>query len=258
MLLGQIAGVRELLTMSDYGSSPATVLDMEALNGSLERKSPEEILLWAWETYGPDIAASSSFQSGSVPLLHMISKTCPEMPILFLDTGFHFPETLAFKEELANRFNLNLIHVHPRQSERGSSRSRSRALYREDPDLCCYINKVEPFSEATKNLAAWVSGIRRDQTDHRKETKILEQRGTGPVRVHPMFNMNQDAIRQYMEKHDLPSHPLLDQGYLSIGCAPCTRPAIEGQGERSGRWAGMEKTECGLHLEEKEVDSDGD
>lgn len=222
-------------------------LDLADLNARFEGAAAEEILLWAASTFGDRVAASSSFQTQSVPLLHLISLHTPEMPVLFLDTGFHFPETLAFRDELARRLGLRIRNIEPEMGH-DDFRIQYGQLHQRDPDMCCYINKVEPLEAALRGLDAWVTGIRRDQTAHRRQSPIVSLDGAGRVKICPIANWDRRKVWKYLAQHNLPEHPLTDKGYMSIGCAPCTRPALAGQDERSGRWAGQTKTECGLHL----------
>jgi phosphoadenosine phosphosulfate reductase len=221
-------------------------LDLVRLNARFEAQSPTKILQWAWETFGPDIAASSSFQTQSVPLLHLISQICPDMPVIFLDTELHFPETLAFRDELQQHFRLKLVVVQPRIQRSELAVRYGVNLPEHNPDLCCYINKIEPMQRALSGLKAWVSGARRDQTAQRQKLASLERQPSGLFKIQPMLNWTRADINRYIEQHQLPSHPLLSQGYRSIGCAPCTHPTLSGD-ERAGRWAGLDKTECGLH-----------
>lgn len=223
-------------------------LDLPDLNDRLERLSPAEILQWAWSTFSPHIAASSSFQTQSVPLLHLISQVCPAMPVIFLDTGFHFPETLQFRDELQARLQLNIVVVRAAVEKSELLARYGEGLYRRDPDLCCYINKVEPMQRATAGLQAWISGVRHDQTEHRHNLRILEPETDGLLKIHPLLNWTKKEVWAYIDQYQLPVHPLLAWGYLSVGCAPCTRPVHAGENERSGRWAGLDKVECGLHL----------
>lgn len=232
-------------------------LDITALNARLEDASAEEILIWAWETFAPDIAASSSFQTQSVPLLHIIARVCPEMPVIFIDTGFHFPETLTFRDQLQAQFNLNIMTVRPTMTQSELLQQYGEALYRRDPDLCCYINKVSPMQWMTSRMRAWVSGVRRDQTANREAMHVLEWQAKGLLQVHPMLHWTRDDVRAYRQAHDLPVHPLYNRGYVSVGCAPCTRPVFIGESERAGRWADSDKKECGLHLD-WEVGSKGE
>lgn len=221
-------------------------LDLEVLNQRFETASPQEILAWAWETFNPRVAASSSFQTQSVPLLHMIAQAAPQMPIFFLDTGFHFPETLAFRDRLVRELNLNVRDLTPEMGH-DQFRLQHGDLYLRDPDMCCYINKVEPLERAMLGLEAWISGIRRDQTKERSEAAIVNRQPDGLYKISPMAVWTKRDVWQYLYDHHLPEHPLLAQGYLSIGCAPCTRPVGAGEDDRAGRWAGKDKTECGLH-----------
>lgn len=237
------------------GGSRKLALEVEHLSSEFEAKAPNEIIVWAAETFWPDIAVSSSFQTQSLPLLHMVSQVAPQLPILFLDTGFHFPETLAFRDKLVREWGLNLRVLKagmPREEFLGQYGGN---LYRRDPDLCCFINKVEPMQQAMKGLRAWMSGIRRDQSAARSPIQIVEGTPQGVIRVHPLGMWTQEDIQNYIREHSLPGHPLSSRGYASIGCAPCTRPVQAGENERAGRWVGQGKKECGLHTQLRLVKS---
>jgi phosphoadenosine phosphosulfate reductase len=221
-------------------------LNIEELNSQLKGLEPSMILKWAWEKFSPNIVATSSFQTQSVPLLHMVSLAVPDLPILFLDTGFHFPETLFFRDQLAEEFGIDIRSIRPTIGKDGF-RQKYGELYRNNPDLCCYINKVEPLKLALKGLRAWITGIRRDQTTSRSKTQILSKQPDGMIKVCPLAYWTKKDVWNYINQHNLPEHPLLSQGYLSIGCSPCTRPSISLEDPRSGRWANQEKTECGIH-----------
>ncbi len=222
-------------------------LDIERLNADFATQAPQAILAWGWETFQPLIITSSSFQTQSVALLHMIAQVCPQMPIIFTDTGYHFPETLAFRDELKAKFGLNIQTVYTTPDPQEYRSNLIEPLYMRDPDLCCRVNKVAPFNQALAGKAAWVAGVRRDQTAHRSQMQIIERRTNGMIKVNPLLNWTSRDLWTYSEEHHLPTHPLFAQGYMSIGCAPCTRPISTGDDERSGRWAGTGKTECGLH-----------
>ncbi|MFN8453291.1 MAG: phosphoadenylyl-sulfate reductase [Anaerolineae bacterium] len=221
-------------------------LDLPHLNERFERLLTPEILQWAWESFGAHAAASSSFQTQSVPLLHLISQICPDMPVIFLDTGLHFPETLRFRDELQARFKLNIVDVRPVIGRSELAARYGVSLPEHDPDLCCYLHKVEPMQRALSEFRAWISGTRRDQTGQRQGQAILDQLPSGLLKIQPMLNWIKIEINDYIEKYNLPRHPLFGQGYRSIGCAPCTQPSFA-EDERAGRWAGLDKTECGLH-----------
>lgn len=212
------------------------------LNREFEERSPEYILQWAALEFEGKIAVTSSFQTQSVPLLHMISEIAPWIPVLFLDTGYHFPETLVFRDQLIKELSLN-VQVLTRERDSGGD----VALYRTNPDACCYMNKVEPLQNGLKGRKALISGIRRDQTLNRRNTPIIQQREDGVVKICPMVNWTSRDVWKYIHLHDLPLHPLFEKGYMSIGCLPCTKPVFRGEDERSGRWSGHSKVECGLH-----------
>ena len=216
--------------------------------------SAERLLFEAVSAFGDRVVASSSFQSQSVPLLHMIGRVCPELQIHFLDTGFHFPETLRFRDQLVDRFGLNVVTVRPAMQRQELFDLVGDPPHETDPDRCCRINKVEPMKASLKDRDAWISGVRADQTTHRGSLDRVLAGDDGVVRIHPVLHWSARDIWTYVHENDLPTHPLLKRGYLSIGCAPCTRPPSEheashGSGERSGRWASSSKTECGLHTD---------
>lgn len=224
-------------------------VDIDTKNRQFEQVGPERILDWTWSKFGANAAASSSFQTQSLPLLHMISRVCPKLPVIFLDTGFHFPETLAFRDTLQEKLGLNIINVKPAISKKQLFDRFGKAPYAADPDWCCYVNKVKPMEEALKanDIKGWISGVRRDQTDARKSFDFLELQSSGRLKIHPMLEVTERQIWTYIDTHDLPAHPLFSKGYFSVGCAPCTRAVDNAQDARSGRWAGKTKTECGLH-----------
>jgi len=227
-------------------------LDLDTINQELEHASPTEILIWAWAIFSPRIAATSSFQSQSMPLLHMIAAATPEMSVFFLDTGFHFPETLELRDRLTTEWGLRIVNLSAEIDHTGFGRQYGQ-LHSIDPDRCCFINKVEPLRQAKANLDAWITGIRRDQTATRRDAAIVSQELGGAYKICPMLKWSKQDVWRYINSQDLPVHPLLSQGYLSIGCAPCTRPVISGEDERAGRWAGTGKTECGLHIDISET-----
>jgi len=221
-------------------------LDLGKLNQELEQATPQEILQWAWQQFNPYIGATSSFQTQSVPLLHIIATSVPTIPIYFLDTGFHFPETLNFRDRLVAEFGLTMRLLRTEIGHDGF-KQRYGQLHHQNPDLCCYINKVEPLRKAKQSLHAWISGIRRDQTAEREKTAIVSLDGQGQYKICPLATWTDKDVWRYINRHNLPVHPLLQDGYMSIGCAPCTRPVTDVEDTRAGRWSGQAKTECGLH-----------
>lgn len=225
-------------------------LDLEKLNEEFEAKKPEEIIRWAVGEFAPRFAASSSFGPESGVLLHMISQIDPATPVLFLETGYHFPETLEYKERLTKLFGLTqVIDLRADPEKKGKVVAEYQGVpYEKNPDLCCQINKVEPLDAALKNYDAWMSGIRRHQTDFRKSIRVIEEYEGGIYKISPLAKSTSRDSWWYLKEHNIPQHPLYEKGYLSIGCWPCTRPVQEGDDERSGRWAGKPKTECGIHI----------
>jgi phosphoadenosine phosphosulfate reductase len=221
--------------------------EIDRLSDEFESKTPQEIIKWAVDTYWPQIVLSSSFQTQSVPLLHMASQIRRDILIFFLDTGYHFWETLMFREQLASHWHLNILDLYRDTRWDEFARERVRSLPGDDPNLCCYIHKVDPMQRALKDMKAWITGIRRDQTATRAEAKILELQDDGLVKINPLLNWTKADVKQYSEEHKLPAHPLFQKGYRSIGCAPCTVAVGLNDDERAGRWSGRGKTECGLH-----------
>ena len=200
---------------------------------------------------GLRLFASSSFQTQSLPLLHQIARVDPSIPVYFLDTGYHFPETLAYRRLVANRLGLNVIDVRSPVSKSGQLDPGGRLLFASDPDHCCYLNKTLPMEGVLREHDVWISGLRRDQSSHRKTLSPEEKGPHGTLRYHPMLEWTSTMVRDYVNEHDLPRHPLDEKGYTSVGCEPCTIRMTpgNGEGERNGRWNGLHKTECGLHTE---------
>lgn len=222
---------------------------LEKFSQEFESKTPQEIIEWAVERYAPYVAMSSSFQTQSMPLLHMISQIAPDTPIFFINTGYHFWETLMFREQIAEEWKLNIIDVYRDSRWDVFVRQRTRTLPLEDPNLCCYLHKVQPMQKALKGYKAWITGIRRDQTSVRAQAKILELPQEDLLKVNPLLNWTRTDVQRYIEQHNLPKHPLYEKGYRSVGCAPCTVAIGANDDERAGRWAGRGKVECGLHTE---------
>ena len=222
---------------------------IERLSEEFETKTPQEILWWAVDAFWPQIALSSSFQTQSLPLLHMVSRIRRDILIFFLDTGYHFWDTLIFREQLASDWQLNVRDLYRDARWDVFMRQHQRTLPFEDPNLCCFLNKVQPMQKALKDMKAWISGIRRDQTAARTHAKILELQPDGLLKINPMLNWTSADVRRYMEANHLSSHPLSKKGYRSIGCAPCTLAVGLNVDERAGRWVGRGKIECGLHTQ---------
>jgi len=229
------------------------MLDKEqvfALSEEFESKTPQEILAWAIGEFWPQIAMSSSFQTQSMPLLHMATSIRRDLLVFFLDTGYHFWDTLTFRERVASEWKLNMLDLYRDSRWDVFAHQHTRTLPSDDPDLCCYLHKVQPMQKALKDMKAWISGIRRDQTSIRARARILELQEDGLLKVNPLLNWTKADIDAYIQEHDLPVHPLSKVGFRSIGCAPCTAIVSPAEkDDRAGRWAGRGKLECGLHTD---------
>lgn len=196
-----------------------------------------------------DIAIVSSFGAESAALLHLVSQIDASVPVLFLETGKHFPETLAYRDLLTDRLGLNLVNVYP-DLEDLQSRDESGLRWSYDPDGCCELRKVRPLEKALSGVDASLTGRKAFQSSTRATLPRFEidtSDAQGRFKINPLIDWNADRIAAYFEEHDLPRHPLVDRGFTSIGCSPCTRPVAPGEDPRAGRWAGWDKVECGIH-----------
>jgi len=224
------------------------VVDLDALDNA----HPHHILSWAAKSVDR-LAIASSFQSSGLVMLHMLQSIRADLPVLFLDTGFHFDETIAFKTQVVDMWDLNVVDL---SGKHGSVRAQNLKygfeLYRSNPDQCCFINKVEPLQRALEEFDGWISGLRRDQSKIRSKTPVVEDQellsGREVIKIHPLASWTKTDVNRYLAEHDIPTHPLLELGFASIGCAPCTsETGASGSDERAGRWQGFDKTECGIH-----------
>lgn len=200
---------------------------------------------------GKRIFASSSFQSHSIPMLHILSQIDNSIPVYFLETGFHFPETIMFRNKISTLFNMSVIPLESPMPKSSQRDMRGNLLFASNPDTCCHLNKVLPMEPVLMSHDVWISGVRKDQTSFRSKLNTEEPGKHDTLRYHPMLNWTARMIWDYQKAHDLPMHPLEKEGYLSIGCMPCTRKyeVIGDSDGRKSRWSGMVKTECGIHTE---------
>lgn len=210
-----------------------------------------EIQIRRYQDQGLTLFTSSSFQTHSTVLLHILSKIDNTIPVYFLDTGFHFPETIAYKEEIANLFNIKVIDLHSATPKIRQMNLEGRFLFTSDPDYCCYLNKIQPMEPLLDFMDIWINGVRADQNKNRSTFQLEEKTNKKAMRYHPMLDWSQKMIFDYLRLHNIPPHPLDAKGYTSIGCEPCTRKFDINliHDERTARWFGMHKTECGLHTE---------
>ena len=215
----------------------------ERAGEELEGAPPLEVLRWAVDRFSPAFAVTASMQD--TVLLHMISQVDRTVPVVFLDTGYHFAETIGTADASEAVYGLNLLRIRPKLTVEQQDQSFGKDLFARDPDACCRMRKVRPLEDAMRGYDAWASGVRRDETSNRSDARLVEwDDRKGKVKINPLVAWSQDQIDEYIAANGVLVNPLLSEGYGSVGCAPCTRP---GSG-RSGRWAGQNKVECGLHL----------
>jgi phosphoadenosine phosphosulfate reductase len=198
---------------------------------------------------GKKMFTTSSFQSHSLVLLHMISRIDPKIPVYFINTGYHFPETVQFRDYITERFGLNTVDLKsdvPKFMQRDPD---GKLLFTSDPDHCCYLNKTQPMDAILLAHDVWINGVRADQSATRAAMKVEQPAKHGCTRFHPMLDWNSKMIWQYQKEYDLPKHPLEEKGFVSIGCEPCTRRLDPEMQEREARWFGLNKVECGLHTD---------
>ncbi len=215
-------------------------MNLEELNKKYLLLTPEERITELYRDF-KRILFTSSFGTTSIYLLHLFHKFKPEQIIYFLDTTYHFKETLAYKEQLTKYFNLNVIDVKPEEWK--NKFTQDDKTWGKDPDLCCSINKVEPVDKIKPDFEVWISGLMGSQNVHREKLNVFEQKG-GIIKFYPLIDKLEADIKTYVKENNLPEHPLLLQGFHSVGCIHCT---VAGEG-RTGRWINTSKTECGLHL----------
>ncbi|WP_284154766.1 phosphoadenylyl-sulfate reductase [Algicella marina] len=223
-------------------------LAVEALNARYEGAPPQDVLHAALRFYAGGIAVVSSFGAESAVLLHMVSEINPHTPVLLIDTEMLFPQTIAYQEELTAW--LGLTDVRRIRQDRAELKQRDPygALHLSNPDACCTMRKVEPLERALQHFTASISGRKRFQAGTRVAMPLFEQERGGRIKVNPLAEWSPKEIAAYMVAHDLPRHPLVAEGYPSIGCMPCTSKVGEGEDARAGRWRGQDKIECGIHF----------
>lgn len=203
--------------------------------------------LHAYLDAGKKVFTTSSFQSQSLPLLHMISRVDRDIPVYYTNTGFLFAQTIRFADQLADQLGLNVIALRPEVPKIKQLDREGRFLYASDPDHCCYLNKVQPLEPVLREHDIWVNGVRSDQSSVRAAMQVEEPAQHGCTRFHPMLGWDSRMVYFYRKNHGLPEHPMEAEGYLSIGCEPCTMKAFGEGNSRNARWFGMNKTECGLN-----------
>jgi phosphoadenosine phosphosulfate reductase len=218
----------------------------EQAGEALESAPATEIMRWAVHTFGDRLCVTSSMSDALV--LHLAAQAAPGIDVIFLDTGYHFAETIAIREAVGAAYDVHVINVRPELTVPEQDATWGENLFARHPDLCCWLRKVTPLHRALRPYDAWVTGLRRDESPSRAGTNVVSwDAARGKVKICPIATWTQDDVDAYITEHRIPLNPLLTDGYTSVGCRPCTRRTVEGEATRAGRWPGFAKTECGLH-----------
>jgi phosphoadenosine phosphosulfate reductase len=218
-------------------------------SAKLEGASPQAILRWAVERFHPRLTMATAFGAEGCCILHMLAEIQPKVRVFNLDTGYQFTETLELRERIKERYGIEVELIRPEMTVEEYEAEHGGPLYRIRPDQCCHDRKILPLRQAVVGYDAWISAIRRDQTQHRAKAGVVGWDAKfNLVKVNPLLNWTRTDVWRFVLDHDVPYNPLHDQGYPSIGCWPCTAPVGDGADERAGRWAGTGKKECGLHV----------
>jgi phosphoadenosine phosphosulfate reductase len=230
-------------------ASAWTADELAEINGLFRDLPAEDVLDWATDLFGDQIVLTCSFGGASgMVLLDMVARLGRGTPVLFLDTDLLFPETYALAEAAARRYHVKIERRAPGLTLAQQSRLEGPQLYARDPDRCCAIRKVAPLADSLRPYQAWISGIRRDQSSTRAATELVQwSERHNLLKINPLAHWTEREVWRYIYAHDVPYNPLLDQGYPSLGCAPCTR-RTDASDPRAGRWAGFAKIECGIHV----------
>jgi phosphoadenosine phosphosulfate reductase len=218
----------------------------------LQAATPQVVLRWAVERFHPCLTMATAFGAEGCCIIHMLAEIEPTVRIFNLETGYQFPETLVLRRRLEERYCIAVELVRPEPTVAQYEAKHGGPLYRRNPDQCCHDRKIVPLRRALAGYDAWISAIRRDQTAHRAVAGVVQWDARfGLAKVNPLLNWTKSDVWRFILENDVPYNPLHDQGCPSIGCWPCTTPVGDGGDERSGRWAGTGKKECGLHLIER-------
>ena len=242
------APVNVPLDLTSLRDLPATERDRACSEvcAALEARPAQEIATWAAEVFGRDLIVAASMQDLILP--HLFAQVIPDVDVLFLQTGYHFEETLATLQVAAAQLAITVVEAMPVQSVAEQDAQYGEKLHDRDPNLCCFLRKVDPLARSLAGRAAWVSGVRRAEAPTRANTPIVSWDDKHDlVKINPLVNWSEQDVEDYQVSHGLPRNPLVAQGYPSIGCAPCTRKVAPGEDPRAGRWSGNDKTECGIH-----------
>ena len=223
--------------------------EVKTLQIAAETWNPERVLRWAFDTFGAAVAISSAFGVEGMAVIDIAAGVRKDFRVFTLDTEFLFPETYNLMDQVEQRYGIAIERVYSLISAEEQERVHGQALWTRNPDECCDLRKVEPLRRKLGELRAWVTSIRRDQTAERAGAgKIEWDEKFGLVKINPIADWSSKQVWQYIREHDVPFNPLHERNYPSIGCTHCTRAVRPGEDDRAGRWAGLSKTECGLHI----------
>ena len=232
--------------MTDVMTESNLIAIAERGAAELDGATAEELLAWTDENFGGEYVVASNMQDAV--LVAMAAKVRPGVDVLFLDTGYHFAETIGTRDAVEAVYGVNVVNVTPERSVAEQDELLGKNLFASDPAACCRMRKVEPLGKALKGYSAWVTGIRRVEAPTRANAPLISyDKAFGLVKINPIAAWSDDEMQAYIDATDILVNPLVFEGYPSIGCAPCTAKPVEGADPRSGRWAGLSKTECGLH-----------
>ena len=236
--------------------SPALLFnpsEVRTLSAEFESASPTEVLHWAFEQFAGRAAIGTSFQGAGLVTIHHAVVAGIAVPVFTIDTGLLFAETLELKRRLENFFGITIESLVPELTVEQQASEIAPQLWKVNPDLCCTIRKVEPLQKKLASIDAWITGLRRDQSAGRARTQVLELyefdrlRGRNILKINPVASWSREQVWDYLRLHRIPYNALVDRGFRSIGCFPCTSPVFGGQDDRAGRWTGFDKKECGIH-----------
>ena len=227
---------------------------MDRIHQLVEQWSPEDLLRWAFVTFGGYVEIASGFGPEGMVLIDIAAKVQPQLRVFTLDTDFLFPETYTLMEQVESRYGIKIERLKSVLTPEDQERFHGQALWAHDPDACCNLRKVEPLRQKLTQLRAWITSIRREQTPERAGAlKVQWDAKFHLVKINPLADWSNARVWRYIHDHQLPYNPLHDRGYPSIGCTHCTRSVQPGEDPRAGRWAGFNKTECGLHTPAQET-----
>ncbi|MFW9903236.1 MAG: phosphoadenylyl-sulfate reductase [Candidatus Thorarchaeota archaeon] len=223
---------------------------VSSLKRDFTGRDVSEVILISFEEFGEELAMTTAFGYSGIVLMSFIKETVPDLPIYFIDTRLHFQETIDLMNKIKNEWKLNIHHLYPNFNDKELDNIIGKKAYTTNPDICCHYRKVMPLLKILETKSAWLSAIRRDQFRTRANIEVIEIDGRGMIKINPMWNWTKEKVWIYIKKQNLPYNPLHDKNFPSIGCKPCTSPVIEGEDEREGRWKGLAKKECGIHIPE--------